>query len=228
MSKYKYLLFDLDGTLFDIHAVEVSALKQTLEQNSLIYNDEIFNQYSKINEELWKEFELGKLTKWQVRFKRFEILTKRFFKDKSCDLNKISDTYFQLFSKTVFAYKGVDDLLDNLSKEYELYVISNGSIDVQYYKLNKLDLTKYFKNIFLSEEIGFAKPNKQFFEYVHKQLNCPQKDKVLVIGDSISADIEGGANFGYDTCYVGINECNISTYKIDNVIKLTQIIKSNS
>jgi len=228
MNNYKFLLFDLDGTLFDIHAVEICALKETLEQNSLVYTEKVFNEYSKINEELWKEFEIGNLTKWQVRHKRFEMLIDRFYKNNKCDLNKISDTYFKLFSKTVFAYDGVADLLKKLKQDYKLYVISNGSVDVQYYKLNKLALTKYFDKIFLSEEIGYAKPNTLFFKYVHSALGIPDKNNVLVIGDSISADIKGGIDFGYDTCYVGNDKCDDATFSISHISELYEKIKSNS
>lgn len=221
MSDYKYLLFDLDGTLFDMNAVEISALKESLKQNSLEYTDEIFKTYSAINEQLWKEFEIGNLTKAEVRFKRFEILINDYFKSETVDIKKLADTYFRLFSKTVFAYEGVTDLLENLAKKYKLYVVSNGSTDVQYYKLNKLDLSKYFQKIFLSEEIGFAKPNYNFFEYVHNALGHPDKKDVIVIGDSISADIEGGNNFGYDACYVGTLHCSIATYAVSNITDIS-------
>lgn len=222
---YKYLLFDLDGTLFDIKKVEIVVLKQVLEQNFLTYTENIVDSYTKINEDLWKEFELGNLTKSEVRLKRFEILIEKHFPHSSIDIQKIANDYFQLFSKTVIAFEGTQELLESLKKNYKLYVISNGSIDVQYYKLNKLGFSKYFDRIFLSEEIGYAKPNVKFFEYVYYSLQMPQKDSILVIGDSITADIIGGSNYGFDTCYVGKEECTISTYSITDIVDLTEIIK---
>ncbi len=223
MNKYKYLLFDLDGTLFDINAVEIFVLKEVLTNHSLRYDDMIFKEYSKINEELWKKFEIGKMTKSEVRFKRFEILIRKFYKQTDVNIKELSDSYFNLFSKTVIAYDGTANTLETLKNKYELYVISNGSTDVQYYKLDKLDFTKYFKKIFLSEEIGYAKPNPLFFDYVYNSLNRPAKENVLVIGDSISADIVGGFNYGFDTCYVGLNKCNIATMSITNINQLVNL-----
>ncbi len=224
MNKYRYLLFDLDGTLFDINAVEEFVLKEVLNYYSLEFSDSILKEYSKINEQLWKEFEIGRLTKSQVRLKRFEILIQKYFKKSEININDLADYYFDLFSKTVIAFDGVSDILEKLKNNYELYVISNGSTDVQYYKLDKLNFTNYFKKIFLSEEIGYAKPNKLFFENVYKSLNKPPKDTVLVIGDSISADINGGFDFGFDTCYVGSGSCDNATFKISHITELTNII----
>lgn len=224
MNKYKYLLFDLDGTLFDIKKVEIVVLKQVLEQNSLTYNDNIFDAYSKINEDLWKEFEVGNLTKSQVRYKRFELLIEKFFSENKPDMQKIAKEYFHLFSKTVIAFDNAKKVLETLRNKYELYVVSNGSVDVQYYKLEKLDFTKFFDKIFLSEEIGYAKPSKLFFENVYNALDRTPKESVIVIGDSISADIKGGANFGFDTCYVGEQKCDFATYSIRNISELIEIM----
>ncbi len=224
MSKYKYILFDLDGTLFDINKVESVALKQVLEQNNLTYNDDILSAYSKINDDLWLKFEVGELTKDQVRLKRFELLKQKFYIKTNVDALKIASEYFNLFSKTVIAFDGAKKVLETLFDKYDLYVVSNGSVDVQYYKLNKLDFTKYFNKIFLSEEIGYAKPNKLFFENVYNKLGKPEKESVLIVGDSISADIEGGNSFGFDTCYIGEQNCDFATFKIKNISFLTDII----
>lgn len=218
---YTDILIDIDGTITNTKEVERYALEILFKKYNISYNENTVKEYSEINENLWLEFEKGNITKEKLRKKRFEILFERM---KICvDINSISNEYFEIYSKTPIPFDNAIETIRYLSDKYTLYIISNGSTDVQYYKLDKMNITHLFKNIFLSEEIGYAKPDIRFFKYVYNKIVQKDKDKILVVGDSISADISGGKQFGFDTCYVGDGnspaDFNISTlYKIKEIL----------
>ncbi len=225
MSDFKYLLFDLDGTVFDTSAVEKEALKDLFLENCLPYSEYVLKLYTQINEELWKEFEKEVLTKSQVRLKRFEILFSKLLLCDKVNIKEFADRYFEKFSTTPILFKGASETINKIKNKYKIFVVSNGCVDIQMYKLKKLGMENTFEQVFLSEEIGHAKPAFEFFEYVHNALGRPNKDTVLVIGDSKSADIDGGNNFGYKTCYVGNEQIDDADFCIKSITEIEKIIK---
>jgi 2-haloacid dehalogenase len=54
---------------------------------------------------------------------------------------------------------------------------------------------------FISEEMGCAKPEKRFFDLVAAAIPDFDPASAIVIGDSLSSDIQGGINAGLDTCW---------------------------
>ncbi len=222
MQSFTDLLIDIDGTLTDTKEVERQALKKLFELYDIKFSNDLINKYSQINESLWLEFEKGKITKDVLRIKRFEIL----FKDIENKLNiiKFAKEYFKLYSKTVIETKNAVYTIMLLFKKYNLHIISNGSTDVQYYKLEKMGIKDCFKNIFLSEEIGYAKPDQRFFDFVYDNIKQKNKEKVAVIGDSISADIKGGKQFGFKTIYVGNEKTNCANYSIKSFDEISNIL----
>ncbi len=221
MNTFTDLLIDIDGTIIDTKEVERYALKKLFSKYALYYDEDILTKYSTINEKLWLEFEKGKIEKNKLRIKRFELLFNHM--DIKADVQSFANEYFEIYSKTVIPFTNAVDTIIDLHNKYNLHIISNGSTDVQYYKLNKLNITQYFKNIFLSEEIGYAKPNKLFFQKVYDTLKQKNKNKILVIGDSISADITGGKDFGFKTCYVG-NNISSAEFSIKTLTDIKKIL----
>lgn len=221
MTKFTDLLIDIDGTLLDTHEVERVALLTVLNEHGINMTDEMLKQYSKINESLWIDFEKGLISKSDLRIKRFEIfLSDRFNIDaKSC-----AKRYFELYSTTVIPFENVTQTLKLLTKKYRLHIVSNGSTDVQYYKLNKLSITSLFDNIFLSEEIGFAKPDVRFFKHVQNKLQQDKLDKIMIIGDSFTADIKSAKEFGYTTAWVTDNQSDYADYIIKSFNDIKNIL----
>ena len=216
------ILIDIDGTITDTKAVETNALIILFDKYNISHTENDIKHYSEINENLWLDFENGLITKSKLRIKRFEVL----FHDMhvKCNYEQFAKEYFELYSKSAIPFKGAIELLNKLHGNYKLHIVSNGSTDVQYYKLKKLNILHLFNNVFLSEEIGYAKPDQRFFEHVHSRINVTNKEQVLVVGDSLSADINGGKQFGYKTCYVGACESN-ADYSINSLSELISIIK---
>ncbi len=226
-KKYKTILFDIDDTLIDFDIDQKTAFKEAVKKIGYVCNDKMYEDYNKINLSMWEELNLGKMTLNEVFVNRFSVFFKKYgIKYDELEFNKILTDMFQ---KTGTLIKGVKETLDKLVNNYELAVISNGPKDQQYHRLKNANISKYFSEFFISEEIGYNKPDKRFFDIVFKNIDNKEKSKILIVGDSITSDIIGGKQVGVDTCLYNIrnkeNKTNIKPeYEIENFEELLQIL----
>jgi 2-haloacid dehalogenase len=96
---------------------------------------------------------------------------------------------------------GAVELLNSLQSKYQLYIITNGVSKTQYKRLHDAKLDQYFKKIFVSEDIGYQKPMKEYFEAIIQRIPNFDFKTTLIIGDSLTADILGGSQMNIDTCW---------------------------
>ena len=225
--KYKYLLFDLDGTLFDYDKAESTALENTFLQFGFSYNSKYLDTYREINHLIWQDFENGKIAQKELKTKRFNQLGKSL--SLNLDSSTFSDIYLINLSKGIDLIDSADELLEKLINKAKLYLITNGLTIVQRPRIKNSTIGKYFNNVIISEEIGFAKPQKEIFDLTFELMGNPNKDEVLIIGDSLSSDISGGINYGIDTCWYNPKRNKsdnniIPTYEIQELKELLKII----
>lgn len=226
MKKYTTLYFDLDNTILDFTAAEHKAITQLLVLHNLPVNDKIISIYSDINQTWWERFEKGEIKKEEIFAGRFEDLLKKF--NFSGNPQKMADDYFEFLSQGYDVMEGADMVLQYLKEHgYTICITTNGMSRTQYRRINGCGLKQYFDCIFVSEDAGHQKPEKEYFEYA--MANSPEKDKlkILVIGDSISSDILGGINFGVDTCWLnpkGKTSTHKATYEITNIMQICDIL----
>ena len=198
--KYKFLLFDLDHTLLDFDAAEDIALTQLLEEEGVEDIQTYKDYYVPMNKALWKDLEQKKITKAELINTRFEKLFAHFGIEK--DGAYLAERYQFFLSKQGQTYLGVEDLLKNLIKQgYELYAATNGITFIQTGRLEQSGIKPYFKEIFISEQLHTQKPDAEFYEKIGAQIPNFDKNHALMIGDSLSADIQGGNNAGIDTIW---------------------------
>ncbi|MBE6686295.1 MAG: noncanonical pyrimidine nucleotidase, YjjG family [Ruminococcaceae bacterium] len=222
---YTTILFDSDDTLLDFHASERKAIFEAFKQAKLYFNNEMLSVYSEINRSLWKALERGELTTDELLTERF----KQFFAQYGYvyDPKAFNDLYFHCLADTDFVMDGALKVLEALKDRYELNVITNGVGYIQTSRLGKSDLRKYFKKLYISEEIGANKPSKTFFDYVLSDLSEKDRSKILVIGDSLTSDIKGANTVGLDSVYIG-NSSNIGeikpTYSVTDIKQILEII----
>ena len=225
LDKYKYLLFDLDDTLLDFGKAQVLAFKRLLEDENIEYSDESFEQYETINKSLWRSFERGEISNKEVTSERFI----RFFAlfGMKVDGSEVDNRFRSYLAEGNQLFEGIVEMLEKLSLTHKLYIASNGIGITQHTRLKNNNLNKYFDKIFISEEIGSKKPDREFFDIILKEIGVEDKGEVLMIGDTLTSDILGANNVGIDSCLVdihGIENSEINpTYKIAKTIDLLNI-----
>ncbi len=197
---YKLLLIDLDDTLLDFHADARKALRKTCEALSLPLFEGLYEQYEYYNEKLWSQLERGEIGIEDIKTDRFkDFVTEMRIGVDPVALNKM---YEKHLSQEATLFEGVHETLDYLRNKYTLLVASNGIARVQEGRMAAASLNEYFRHSILSEEIGVSKPDPGFFHLGLEKFSHIPKEKMLMIGDSLSSDIKGALSFGIDTCWV--------------------------
>jgi len=198
-KKYQWLLFDADDTLFDYVRAEANALRWTLESCGLTFLPEYIEIYARHNQEVWREFERGEITQLTLRSKRFHL----FFAEigMAIEPETVSVAYLQNLARGTDLLPGAEEVIRILRGQYRLALVTNGLKDVQRPRLARSVLHDAFEKIFISEEIGAAKPSRQYFDIVFDTIDHPPKDEVLLIGDSLTSDMRGGIKYGIHTCW---------------------------
>lgn len=195
----KTVLLDLDDTIFDFHKAEKIALIKALKQLNISTDEKILERYSQINAEQWKLLEQGKLNRQEVKVRRYKLLFDEIGVDKSP--RKATKIYEQNLAVGHYFIDGAEEMLKKLYKKYSLYIASNGAVKIQKGRIESSGIEKYVKDIFISEEIGFNKPNIEFFNYCFSKIPDFKKDETIIIGDSVTSDIQGGKNAGIKTVW---------------------------
>ena len=227
--KYKFLLFDLDHTLLDFDAAEDIALTRLLEEEEGVEDIQAYkNYYVPMNKSLWKDLEQKKITKAELINTRFAKLFAHFGIEK--DGSYLAERYQFFLSKQGQTFPGVEDLLKNLIKQgYELYAATNGITYIQTGRLEQSGIAPFFKKIFISEQLHTQKPDAAFYEKIGARIPNFDKDHALMIGDSLSADIQGGNNAGIDTIWYNPHHLENKTqaqptYEVDSYQALLEIL----
>lgn len=196
----KNILFDLDDTLLDFHKAEKSALTKTFTVLGINHSDATIARYSEINAAQWQLLEKGELTREQVLTQRFDLLFEEIgVTHCSSDLTK--NTYEKYLSQGHFFIPGAKELLQTLMPMYNLYLVSNGASVVQAGRIQSAGIASCFKQIFISEELGVNKPQLAFFTHCFVQIPDFSAEETIIVGDSLTSDIQGGINAGIHTCW---------------------------
>ena len=230
--KYTTLLFDADETLLDFMWSETQALKDMFKIAGIEYSAEYDDLYSKINTGYWKRLEKKEVTREEVKVNRF-----RDFFDaigyKGLAPKEAADIYEYRLSTHGKLLEGAEDLLKAVYPDFNLYMITNGSKIVQDGRIDITGIRKYFKNIYISMEIGFEKPTPEYFGPVLEDITEKDRKRMLIIGDSLSSDIKGGVNTGIDTLWYNPKGCTnntdiIPTYTAGNFDEVLKVIKKEA
>lgn len=191
---YEILLFDADRTLFDFDKSEEDAFYQTAPLFGIQPNKQNFYAYREINRRNWEQLEKGLFTKERILVKRFEeFLT--FLDMPVVNAKEMHEVYTDNLSKISVLF---DEALPMIKRLYDakkrLFIITNGVTKVQKGRVFTSPIFKYLENIFISEQLNVAKPQKEFFDLIAKQIPNYNPEKTIVIGDSLTSDIQGANN----------------------------------
>ena len=195
----KFIFLDLDDTILDFHRSEAVALRKTLQSLNVNPTDEVIARYSAINLAHWKALERRELTRGDVLTGRFRQLFEELGMNVSP--NVAQSLYEKNLSESHFFIDGAPRLLMTLSQKYPLYIASNGTTLVQTSRIASSGIGRYFKAVFLSEQLGADKPQIEFFERATGQIEGYNPNEAIILGDSITSDMQGGINAGMHTCW---------------------------
>lgn len=227
MKQYTHLLFDVDNTILNFDRAEEVALARILQKYGPTLDQErLHDTYHKINRSMWQAYERGEMT-------REDLLNSRFFEtfyifDITVDGEALAAEYQAMLAEGHEAITGAAEMLHALC-DIPKYVVSNGVGTTQYKRLEDSDMIQHFKAIYVSEDVGFHKPQIEFFEHVFTHSPEINRETTLIIGDSLTSDIQGGINAGIDTCWFNFyQEENttsiVPTYTITSLDALLKLL----
>jgi putative hydrolase of the HAD superfamily len=228
IMKYEIIIFDADETLFDFKKSEREAIKNTMIEFNIEYDENYHLKiYSEINAAIWREFEDGLITQDKLKVERFKRLSDKL--NVKFDEVEFAKSYMKHLSHASFLFDDSIPLIESLHKSYKLSIVTNGLKDVQNNRIRKSVIAKYFEDIVISEEVKVSKPNPEIFELALTNIKHADKSKVLMVGDSLTSDIQGGINFGVDTCWYNPNKIeNMTkfkpTYEISSLMELKNVL----
>ena len=204
MPKYDFLLLDADETLFDFPRAERDALCDALFYMGIAVNEERIATYSRINDSFWKMLERGEIGKAELRVARFEAFCKHYGFD--IDVPRLALAYTDALATKGYLLPGALEVCSALAAHAQLFIITNGIASVQRGRFEPSPLRPYIQTLFVSEEIGAEKPHKAYFDTVAARIPHFERQRALVVGDSLSSDIRGGIAAGIDTCWFNPKE----------------------
>ncbi|GAA3187070.1 YjjG family noncanonical pyrimidine nucleotidase [Lentilactobacillus kefiri] len=225
--KYSTLLFDVDDTLLNFQASEKHAITKLFNTIGEELTPTIYEDYHELNEHLWQQYELGKITRSQLLGTRFSLFFGKY--GKHVDGQAYEKAYRSYLAEGHTKMPHAQELLADLSTNHDIYVVTNGIAKTQRRRLNESGLAPYFTHVFASEAVGYQKPDPAFFDYVAKKITGFSKPSSLVIGDSLTSDIKGAAAYGLDSVWFNpqhqANPTKTSpTYEIDQLLRLESIV----
>ena len=196
----EFLFLDLDDTILDFHKAEKLAIRKTIESFGAEVTDEILARYHVINKAHWEMLERGELTREQVLVQRFAVLFEEL--GIAVDAVACARAYEKNLSIGHYFLPGAEEAVDRLSKKYRLFLASNGTASVQKGRMTSANLYRFFEKVFVSQEIGHNKPSLDYFNACFAQIPGFDPKKAMMVGDSLTSDIQGGNNAGIATCWV--------------------------
>lgn len=229
MSKIKVILWDIDGTLLNFEEAEKYAIRKCFSIFGLgECTDAMLHAYSAINKEYWKRLERGEITKTEVLEGRFRDFFEKYDLDTSAAAKFNAEYQIRLGDTTCFYENGLETVQACKGKVLQ-YAVTNGTKTAQDRKLENSGLINLLDGVFISEEIGIEKPMVGFFDKVFEKIGKYDKAEVLIVGDSLTSDIQGGNNAGIVTCWFNPDEKERSTtlridYEISSLMQVLDIL----
>lgn len=223
----EFLLLDLDDTILDFHKAERLALSKTIREFGVTPTEEVLSRYHQINKWHWEQLELGKMIRPQVLQGRFSQLFREL--NVPVDAAACTKCYEAHLAVGHFFLPGAEEAVRRLYRRCRLFLVSNGTAHVQHGRLTSAGLYPYFEQVFISQEIGFNKPDKAFFDRCFARIPDFSPEKALMVGDSLTSDILGGIHAGVKTVWINpdhkVAEKIHPDYEIQGLFQLEELLE---
>jgi len=199
MARYNFILFDADDTLFDFEVAERHALRTVLEGQGFPLTAALVARYHAINRDLWARFDRGEVAQSWLLVERFAVLLKELCSDT--DPAALNLAYLRQLGTCGALLLGAEDLCRALGAHCTMAIVTNGALIAQKGRFEASPIRPLFSRLFISEEMGIQKPQKQFFDVVCRDMGITDRARAVVVGDNLRTDILGGVNAGIDTIW---------------------------
>jgi YjjG family noncanonical pyrimidine nucleotidase len=221
-TNIKHIFFDLDHTLWDFDKNSELTFETIFNTNHPTIETAAFiDKYVPINQACWKLYQYDKITHAELRYTRlkhsFDALQ---YTISDAEIDQIAEDYIRLLPENNNLFEGTFEILDYLSKNYTLHIITNGFADVQYKKISNSKISSYFQTITNSEMAGVKKPNPIIFEYA-LDLAKAKKENSIMIGDCLEADVQGALDAGLEAIFFNANKVDVS----QNIIQINHLLE---
>ena len=224
----EYLFLDLDDTILDFHKAERIALSRTLRSFGADPTEPVLNRYHIINKEHWERLERREITREQTLLGRFHALFQEL--GIPADPEAVAREYEKNLAIGHYFLPGAEEAVASLSKKYKLYLASNGTASVQKGRLTSANLYRFFREVFVSQEVGCNKPSREYFDACFARIPGFDREKAMMVGDSLTSDILGGKNAGLVTCWVNAAHAPgrpgiLPDYEIESLSQLEALLE---
>lgn len=197
--KKRIILFDADGTLWDFDASAKLSMQTNFARRGYDFSDAVFERYQEINHGLWEKYERGEMPRDRVLTERFDLL---FAELGITEKGSVFAAEFrEVLENNPIWMDGAVELLTRLRPDFGMYIVTNGVASTQHKRIARTGLDRYVDGFFISEEIGSQKPQKEFFDYALSHIGPCAREELLLVGDSLSADILGANRAGITSCW---------------------------
>ena len=221
------VFFDLDHTLWDFNRNSALAFEKIFKINDVNLNiDDFLLHYEPINFKYWKLYREEKIEKEALRFARLNDTFRAIgFQAEEGLVFRLSEDYITHLTTFNYLFENTFEILDYLSVNYNLNIITKGFDEVQHKKLAKSKINQYFKTVTNSEMVGVKKPNPKIFNFALNLADTNPNQSVM-IGDSYEADIIGAQKIGMDVVFFDVNNMALNTNikQINNLIQLKKYL----
>jgi 2-haloacid dehalogenase len=197
--RYQWLLFDADGTLFDYDRAETAALRAAFQEIGAAFDPGYVATYRRINQALWQALERGEVKPDALKVRRFELLLEAI--GVAYPAAALSEIYLRCLADCSELVEGAEEVLSALHGQCQAAIVTNGLQAVQRRRVARSSIRDRIAHLIISEEIGCAKPAREYFDITFARLGHPPKNRVLMVGDSWFSDMQGAADYGIDTCW---------------------------
>ena len=201
--RYDYLLFDADNTLFDFDRAEERALRATLEFFGYPLDSDTRELYRTINRVLWRRLDLGEISRETLVVERFALFDRAMGGGR--DAAALNRFYLDRLSEGAELLPGAEALCRSLAPRATLALVTNGVARAQRGRLARSALAGLFPYVFISEEVGWQKPQREFFSHVCSAMAIRDRRRAVVIGDNLVSDVQGGLQSGLDAVWFNPN-----------------------
>ena len=200
IDELTHLLLDLDGTVLDFEASQRHALRETVASLGVAWDDEHARTYARINMALWEAYERREIEATALRTERWRQFLEALEVDAAPD--DVGTDYLAAFARGAHLIEGADDAVAALARRVSLIAVTNGFGDVQHERLERSGLRPHLDAVVVSDEVGAAKPQPRIFDVAFERAGHPPRDRVAIVGDSLTSDIAGGRGYGITTIWI--------------------------